>query len=97
MNASAIAEHVWNEHHRMDWSVVEVVDTEQYLCPRLLLELWHIHSEQNPMNRERGSLQTVSIAHSSRNPDDFCTIFIPHPFSFLACERMRYCIISSPY
>ena len=58
VNALAIAEHVWNEHHRMDWSVVEVVDTEQYLCPRLLLELWHIHSEQNPMNRERGSLPT---------------------------------------
>ena len=26
-----------------------------------------------------------------------CTIFVPHPFSFRACARMRDCIISSPY
>ena len=58
VNASAIAEHAWNEHHRMDWSAAEVVDTEQYLYPRLLLESWHIHSEQNPMNRECGPLPT---------------------------------------
>ena len=58
MNASAIAEHVWNEQHCMDWSAVQVVDSEQYLCPRLLLESWHIHSEQNPMNRECGLLLT---------------------------------------
>ena len=58
VNASAIAEHVWNKQHCMDWSAAEVVDSEQYLCPRLLLGSWHIHSEQNPMNGECGSLPT---------------------------------------
>ena len=72
VNASAIAEHVWNEHHRMDWSAAEVADTEQYLYPRLLLESWHIHSEQNPMNRERGLLPTgVLLTHQ-----EILTIFV---------------------
>ena len=47
VNTSAIAKHVWQEQHQMDRSSAEVVASEQYLCPRLLLESWQIHGEQH--------------------------------------------------
>ncbi len=77
VNASAIAEHIWHDQHRIDWSAAEIVDSERYLCPKLMLESWHIHSEQDPLNRERGSL-----------PIEYCSLIkwflyhLPHPPPF---------------
>ena len=43
MNASAIAEHAWQKQHHADLLSTEVVDLEQFLCPRLMLESWFVH------------------------------------------------------
>lgn len=49
-NASALVKHAWQEQHQIDWSSAEILDSEQFLSPRLLLESWFIHSEKNPLN-----------------------------------------------
>lgn len=55
---SALAEHAWEVSHHIDWSSVEVLDSEQFLFSRLLLEFWYIHREPYPINRDRGPLPT---------------------------------------
>ena len=54
--ASAIAEHAWSSDHRIDWDAAEVLETEVNLHRRLVLESWHIHKQNCPLNRERGAL-----------------------------------------
>ena len=58
VDASAMAEHVWNEGHQVDWEAAGVLDTCIYLYPRCLLESWHIH-KHHTINRERGALPSV--------------------------------------
>ena len=55
----AIAEHVWNEGHRVDRETVGVFDTCKYLYPRCLLESWHVHKQHHTINREHGALLSV--------------------------------------
>ena len=58
-NTSAIAEHAWQEQHNINWPVATILDSNQYLHSRLILESWHIHQQPDPMNRERGSLPPI--------------------------------------
>ena len=58
VDASAIAEHVWNEGHQVDWEAAGVLDACKYLYPRCLLESWHIQ-KHHTINRQRGALPTV--------------------------------------
>ena len=82
MNASALAEYVWQEQHWIDWSSAEVLDSKQFLLPRLMLESWFIHSEGNPLNRERGPL-----------PIEYCSLIkkllpLTTPILLRACAHM---------
>ena len=58
-NASAVAEHVWNAGHHVDWSGVTILDLDQNLHRRLNLEACHIRMQPSPVNRDRGSLPPV--------------------------------------
>ena len=58
-NTSAIAEHAWQEQHNINWPAATILDSNQYLHSRLILESWHIHQQPDPMNRERGSLPPI--------------------------------------
>ena len=69
INALALAEHAWKEHHNMDWHNAKVLEANKgywhIRCSfelwhiRCSLELWHINKEANPMNRERGPLPEI--------------------------------------
>ena len=57
---SAVAEHAWNNDHRVDWEAVEVLDmnyTEWY--KRCVVESWHIQSEPAAMNRDQGIMPQI--------------------------------------
>ena len=56
LDASAIAEHVWNERHQVDWEAAGAHDICKNLYPRCLLESWHIHTQHHTINREHGAL-----------------------------------------
>ena len=59
-NASALAEHAWNEEHHIDWQNAEVLEAnQQYWRKRCLLESWHVNKETKPLNRERGTLPDI--------------------------------------
>ena len=53
---SAVAEHVWEKHHSMDWTGVDILDSSSKLYNRCMLESWHIRSHDNTLNREVGCL-----------------------------------------
>ena len=56
---SAVAEHVWECGHRVDWSAVEVLDVEQRWSKRCMLESWDIQWERQPVNRDKGTLPPI--------------------------------------
>ena len=56
---SAVAEHAAQELHDIDWEGATVMDIQQQYHQRCLLELWHIRSELNTMNRDEGNLPPV--------------------------------------
>ena len=58
-NLSALAEHTMNTGHEVDWPGAMVLDSCQAFYQRSYLELWYIHKEQAPLNRERGPLPSV--------------------------------------
>ena len=50
VNASALAEHAWKEHHNIDWQSAKVLEANKvYWHIRCLLESWHINKEVNPL------------------------------------------------
>ena len=59
-DTSAVAEHVWNKDHRVDWEAIEVLvmNTTEW-CKICIIESWHIHSEPAAMNRDQGIMPQV--------------------------------------
>ena len=57
--AAALAEHAWQQQHRIDWEAAEVLESDRDWYPRCMIKLWQIHSETNCMNRECGPLPTI--------------------------------------
>ena len=55
---SAVAEHVWQEKHQMDFQKTCILAHEPNLHQRCFLESWHIQ-KQHTINREIGSLAPV--------------------------------------
>ena len=55
---SAVAEHVWEEHHQMDFSNVTVLAREANKDQRCCLESWFIQ-RNSTINRELGTLPSV--------------------------------------
>ena len=47
------------EQHHVDWAAAEVLESTRNWYPRCMIESWHIHSEANSMNRERGQLPHI--------------------------------------
>ena len=59
VNASALAEHVWNAGHQVDWDSMKVLDASSRHHSRLALEAIHIRRQKNSLNRDRGKLGTA--------------------------------------
>ena len=55
---SAVAEHVWEKHHQIDWKNCSVLTREGNLSQRCYLESWFIQNNHT-MNRESGTLPTI--------------------------------------
>ena len=68
---SALAEHAINHHHNIAWEDVTVVDADPHMYHHRTLEVWHIHQEPKPMNRDRGLLPPVydSLIRTHPPPD----------------------------
>ncbi len=61
-NTSAVAEHAWQQQHRMDWSASEVMDYSQQRHSRVMLQSWQTYTppvQSDSMNREHGPLPTL--------------------------------------
>ena len=54
-DVSAVAEHVWEKNHQMDFDGVSVLAQEQNQLRRCFMESWFIQTS-NTINREAGSL-----------------------------------------
>ena len=59
INASAVAEHVWKNGHKVNWDAAEVLDVRQEWYKRCLLESWYIKLEGEPLNRDQGVLPQI--------------------------------------
>ena len=54
-DTSAVAEHVWNKVHKVDWKAVEGLDMntmEWY--KECVIESWHFKPEQSAVNKDQG-------------------------------------------
>ena len=69
INTSAVAEHCWQEGHFADWAAAEVIDSSPYWYSRCVLESWHIHRQQDSMNRDKGILPNIYGALISGHTD----------------------------
>jgi len=58
-STSAVAEHAISSGHTTAWDVASVIDSHPHLQPRCALEAWHIKSQPNPLNWERGNLSSA--------------------------------------
>lgn len=59
-NTSAVADHAIKNSHSIAWTQARVIDMQNNLRQRCLLESWHIRKEgQTAMNRENGILPEV--------------------------------------
>ena len=58
-NASALAEHAWNNGHRIDWDNASILAQNIYIYPRLYLESWFIQHQDGIINRESGILPVI--------------------------------------
>ena len=56
---SALAEHAINHNHVIDWSGAKVLDGDDQLWQRCSLEAWHIRAQEQPLNRDEGTLTAV--------------------------------------
>ena len=51
---SAVAEHVWNHQHDIDWDNTKVLDMNTKWTERKFMEAWYIRSTPNTFNRDKG-------------------------------------------
>ena len=65
VNNSALAEHVISTNHRIDWDNTTVIDRHAFTHPRCTMESWHIHKEEDALNREKGLLPDVYLTLQS--------------------------------
>ena len=56
VEASAVADHVWNHDHRIDWDGARVLDKERNWTSRKIREALHIAKNRPDMNKDRGLL-----------------------------------------
>ena len=57
---SAVADHAIRNSHGIKWTQAKVIDMQQSLRQRCLLESWHTRKEgKTAMNRENGILPEV--------------------------------------
>ena len=59
VNASALAEHVLDSGHEIDWGNATILGQNSYIYPRLYLESWYIQHHDNTLNRESGILPSI--------------------------------------
>ena len=59
MNASAIAEHAWTNHHGVNWEEAKVLDVCDRWHERCLLESWHMLNHPERINRDKGILPDI--------------------------------------
>lgn len=58
----ALLEHVSNLDHRIDWDGAEILDRADSFCKRAFLEMVHINSQANTMNK-RSDTQSLSVIY----------------------------------
>ena len=68
-SSSALAEHSWSVHHRVDWDHTYILCQHQHWSQRCLLESWYINLLPNLVNREPGTLPSPYLSLQMR----------PHP------------------
>ena len=51
---SAVAEHVWQNQHNIDWDNTKILDMNTKWSERKFMEAWHIHSTPDNFNRDKG-------------------------------------------
>ncbi|XP_072037085.1 uncharacterized protein [Amphiura filiformis] len=51
---SAVAEHVWQNQHDIDWDNTKILDMNTKWSERKFMEAWHIHSTPDNFNRDKG-------------------------------------------
>ena len=54
IHSSAVAEHVWNEDHRIEWNNTTVIHSAAGLLSRRVKESLHIVKEKVTMNKDEG-------------------------------------------
>ena len=60
-NSLAVAEHIWQRNHQVDWEAAEVIYSSSDWFLECLIESWHIEWEPDPMNRENADLFLRSV------------------------------------
>ena len=83
-DVSAVADHVWNKHHEMDFPQVSILAQEQNQQQRCFLESWFIQTHTT-INGEIGSLLPVYNC--------FVFLFVPY-LSLLFCLSILSCMHS---
>ena len=57
-------------NHRIDWDNTTVIDRHAFTHPRCTIESWHIHKEEDALNREKGLLPDVYLTLQSSHKFD---------------------------
>ena len=70
VNNSALAEHLISTNHRIDWDNTTVIDRHAFTHPQCTMESWHIHKEEDTLNREKGLLPDVYLTLQSSHKFD---------------------------
>ena len=70
VNNIALAEHVISTNHRIDWDNTTVIDRHAFTHPQCRMESWHIHKEEDALNREKGLLPDVYLTLQSSHKFD---------------------------
>ena len=52
VSTSALAEHVWQKGHKINWDNPTILARHPYFLQRCILESWHIHGQKYANNRE---------------------------------------------
>ena len=61
VSTSALAEHVWQKGHKINWDNPTILACHPYLLQRCILESWHIHRQKYAINREQGPIPQIYL------------------------------------
>ena len=70
VNNSALSEQVISTNHKIVWDNTTVIDWHAFTHPRCTMESWHIHKEEDALNREKGLLPDVYLTLQSSHKFD---------------------------